>query len=81
MPAAVWMMRGAAWPAMGSREMPLVTKPPMLVERDDLFELDAVAEGAAGGDHRIDQFEARQTTLSFRFHARHASLKTVNSGQ
>jgi len=30
MPEAVWMRRGAALPAMGSSEMPLVTNPPML---------------------------------------------------
>ena len=29
MPAAVWMMRGAGWPAIGSSEIPLVTNPPI----------------------------------------------------
>jgi hypothetical protein len=29
MPAAVCTMRGAAWPAIGSSEMPLVTNPPI----------------------------------------------------
>jgi hypothetical protein len=33
------------------------------VQRDDFFKLDAVAEGAAGGDDRVGQLDAGQLTF------------------
>ena len=39
-------------------------------ERDDLFKFDAVAEGAAGGDDRVDQLDAGELHFHVGFHAR-----------
>ncbi len=50
--------------------MPLVTNRADAFEGDDLFKFDAVAEGAAGGDDRVDQFNAGQLHFHVGFHAR-----------
>ena len=44
------------------------------IESDDLFEFDAVAEGAAGGDDRVHQFNTGQRNSHVGFHARVSSL-------
>jgi len=49
-------------PAMGSAEMPLVTRPADAAEVDDLLELNAVAEGAAGGDDGLTSSRPQRLT-------------------
>ncbi len=44
------------------------------LQGDDLFKLDAVAKGAAGGDDRVDQFQTRQRNSHIGFHARQSSF-------
>ena len=48
------------------------------VEGDDLLKLDAVAKGAAGGNDRVDQFQADELHVHVGFHARwFSSIVTV----
>ena len=58
MPAAVSTMRGVGLPAMGSPRKALGDEGADAGEGDDLFELDTVAEGPAGGDDGIGEFDA-----------------------
>ena len=58
MPAAVSHRRGGGLPIIGSFDRPFTTNPPSLLEVDDVLELDAVAEGSAGGDDGILECDA-----------------------
>ena len=53
---------------------PLGDKAPNLLQSDDLFELDPVAESAAGGDDRIDQLQPSQLHFHVGFHEGAMSL-------
>jgi hypothetical protein len=65
--------RGAAWPAIGSSEMPLVTIAPSRSSHN-LFEFDAVAKGSAGGDHWIHQLQPGKLHSHVGFHLRLSSF-------
>ena len=52
----------------------LGNKPANLLERDNVFELDAVAECAAGGNNRVDQHQPCHRDSHVRFHVRESSL-------
>ena len=40
-----------------------------LLQSDDLFKFDAIAEGAAGGDDRVDEFHPGHSDFHVGFHA------------
>ena len=56
-PLGVSHKRGEAAPWIGSREMPLVTKPPILLQVDEVGEFEAVTEGTAGSNDGIAKTE------------------------
>ena len=60
MPPGVSAMRGVGLPNRGSSVVPLQEKAAENVEVIPLGKLLAVAEGAAGGDHRVVQMEPAQ---------------------
>ena len=48
-------------------------------QREDFFKLDAIAEGAAGGDDRVGQFDACQLNFHVGFHAAIVLLSVFSS--
>ena len=81
MPAAVWMMRGGGMAGHGLERDALGDEAADPLEGDDLFKFDAVAEGAAGGDDRVDQFDAGQRNSHVGFHAGQSSFGPWVKGQ
>ena len=66
MPAAVSNNARRRIAGHGLARKPLGDEAAEFFERDDLFELDAVAEGAAGGDDRVRQWNTREAHAQVR---------------
>ncbi len=70
MPGSGLQNARGGWPLIGWQRDSLGHESADPLERDDLFEFDSVAEGAAGGDHRVDQRHAGQLHFHIGFHVR-----------